>query len=156
MIRLNIGPSPGKIELPSGYRIEEGRGSVLHNGKDAVLFAYGPVMLNEALKAASILKNEDFGIRVINMPWLNRIDDLWIADAISKVKNIFVIEDHSPTGALGDYLLNTLESRSLLKGRRFHKFSVEGYPAWGTPQEVLRYHRLDAISLVKRVITEIR
>src|SRR5262249_51422510 len=48
-IRLAIGPSPRRIELPAAWELEPGRGTVLCEGDDAVLFAYGPVMLNEAL-----------------------------------------------------------------------------------------------------------
>ena len=50
-LRLVIGPSPRRIELPAdGLAI--GRGRVLRDGGDAVLIAYGPVMLHEALLAA--------------------------------------------------------------------------------------------------------
>ncbi len=49
MIRLVISPSPRTIVLPDDYRFTFGRGSVINDGKDAILFAYGPVMMNEAL-----------------------------------------------------------------------------------------------------------
>ena len=44
-IRLAIGPSPRRIELPDDYRLEPGRGALLLEGTEAVAFAYGPVML---------------------------------------------------------------------------------------------------------------
>src|SRR3989442_3850565 len=47
-VRLAIGPSPRRIELPDA-EVTPGRGTVLQEGSDAVLFAYGPVMLHEAL-----------------------------------------------------------------------------------------------------------
>src|SRR5207247_9467186 len=50
-IRLAIGPSPRRLELPAPFS-GVGRGSVLHEGADALLLAYGPVMLHEALLAA--------------------------------------------------------------------------------------------------------
>ena len=40
------------FELPADYRLEPGRGVALTEGEDAVLFAYGPVMLSQAFKAA--------------------------------------------------------------------------------------------------------
>src|SRR5439155_26872700 len=46
-VRLAIGPSPRRIQLPAGYRLAYGRGTALHEGEDALLFAYGPVMLHE-------------------------------------------------------------------------------------------------------------
>jgi transketolase len=70
VIRLIIGPSPRIITLPENYQLQPGVGAVLHGGEDAVLFAYGPVMLNEALVAADILKKHYFNLKVINMPSL--------------------------------------------------------------------------------------
>ena len=45
-IRLVIGPSPRRIELPADLRARPGHGTLLREGDDAVLFAYGPVMSN--------------------------------------------------------------------------------------------------------------
>src|SRR3989442_9713711 len=46
-LRLAIGPSPRRIEFDIDVTV--GRGSLLRVGSDALLFAYGPVMLHEAL-----------------------------------------------------------------------------------------------------------
>jgi hypothetical protein len=35
--------------------------------------------------------------------------------------------------------------------RLFTRFGVEGYPACGTPDEALRFHRLDGESLAERI-----
>jgi transketolase len=139
-IRLAIGPSPRPIEL-SG-EVTPGRGSVLHEGTDAVLFAYGPVMLHEALIAAETLGTR---VRVVNMPWLNRVDDSWLAKLVEQFEELFVLEDHAPVGGLGDAL------RRALAGRELTVFGVEGWPACGTPTEVLRYHGLDGASLADRI-----
>ncbi len=50
LIRLTIGPCPRHIELPAGYRLTFGQGVSLTAGDDAVLFAYGPVMLQRGLE----------------------------------------------------------------------------------------------------------
>ena len=42
MIRLVISPSPRTIELPTAYRFTPGEGTVLQDGSDALVFAYGP------------------------------------------------------------------------------------------------------------------
>jgi len=72
MMRLVISPSPRTITLPEDYDFSFGKGAVLKEGKDAVLIAYGPVMLNEALSAAEMLAEQNFSLRVVNLPWLNR------------------------------------------------------------------------------------
>lgn len=152
VLRLIIGPSPRLIALPEAYRLRFGRGVPLTEGRDAVMFAYGPVMLHEALLASELLKEQGFGLRVVNMPWLNRVDDQWLAEVLEPCRAIFVLEDHAPVGGLGDHLLNHLVKQNLLADRAFEKFAVEGYPACGTPAQVLRFHRLDGESLAPRVL----
>lgn len=152
VLRLNIGPSPRIIELPDGYGLQEGRGVTLVEGKDAILFGYGPVMLNEALTAAELLREKDFHLKVVNMPWLNRVDEKWLAEAMGDRTEIYVIEDHAPVGGLADSLLNNGKQAGLWQTRNLHKFAVEGYPACGTPQEALSFHRLDGATLASRVL----
>jgi transketolase len=145
-IRLAIGPSPRRIELPSG-EVSPGRGAVLREGTDALLFAYGPVMLHEALGAAETL---GVSVQVVNMPWLNRVDSGWLAELVEPFAEIFVVEDHAPVGALGDVLRRELEGRALTV------FGVEGWPACGTPPEALRFHGLDGSSLADRIALSLR
>lgn len=146
VIRLAIGPSPRKIQLPADYRLTPGQGVALTTGQEATLFAYGPVMLHEALLASELLADQGFGLQVVNLPWLNRVDKGWLAEVVNDTQHLFVLEDHAPVGGLGDHLLN------LLAGRQIVKFAVEGYPACGTPPEALRFHRLDGASLAERVL----
>jgi transketolase len=150
-LRLVIGPSPCIIELPAGYRFSPGRGTTLVEGTDAVLFAYGPVMLHEALKAAEALDRRGFSLCVINMPWLNRIDADWLVETIAGAPMIFVLEDHAPQGALYSHLLPVLVERGLMPPGGIGHFAVEGFPACGTPPEALRYHQLDGASLARRI-----
>jgi transketolase len=140
-VRLAIGPSPRAIELPTD-EVSPGRGSVLREGADAVMFAYGPVMLHEALGAAETLGAR---VQVVNMPWLNRVDVAWLEEVVDPFEEIFVLEDHAPVGGLGDSL------RRALPGRALEVFGVEGWPACGTPHEALRFHGLDASSLADRI-----
>ena len=143
-VRLAIGPSPRRIELPAGYRVTPGRGTVLRDGADVALFAYGPVMLHEVLTAAEELAGDGIDACVVGMPWLNRVDRVWLTELVGGIESLFVIEDHAPIGALGDAL------RRELGGRALTVFGVEGWPAFGTPPETLRFHGLDGASLAKR------
>jgi transketolase len=152
-IRLAIGPSPREIQLPPGYRLELGRGVALTQGDDAILFAYGPVMLHEALLASELLAERKFRLKVINLPWLNRVDANWLAETLAPFETLYVLDDHAPVGGLADHLLRVLATdANRLAYRRLVKFAVEGYPACGTPTEALRYHRLDGASLAERIL----
>jgi transketolase len=151
VLRLAIGPSPRTIACPSGYRLAKGRGWTVRAGDAAVLFAYGPVMLHEALLAADHLQQRGVSAAVINQPWLNVVDEGWLAEAVRGDAPIFVVEDHGSTGGLGDCLLRSLVAQGLLGDRPFAVFGVDGLPACGTPAEALAAHGLDGESIARRV-----
>ena len=148
-IRLAIGPSPRRIELPRDYRAAVGRGTLLVSGKDAVVLSYGPVMLHETLAAAEALRARGVRLAVVDMPWLNRFDAAWLEEAVAPFQHVFVVEDHAPVGALGDALRRELQRPATV-------FGVEGWPACGTPREALRFHGLDGASLADRIAAALR
>ena len=108
-------------------------------------------MLHEALVAAEYLRKIGFGLKVINMPWLNKIDKDWLKKVVSDQKRIFVLEDHSTIGGLGDRLLNALVEINSIEEKEFTNFGLTDYPECGTPLEVLEFHQLDGKSLAKRI-----
>jgi transketolase len=152
MLRLVIGPSPRVIEVSDNQPFAPGKGSVVSDGTDTVLFAYGPVMLNEALIAAKLLLPDGISLRVVNMPWLNQVDPQWLETIAGDCAVSFVLDDHSGYGGLGDALLNAFMVSPRLRGRRLVKFAVEGHPACGTPAEVLDYHGLSGAALAQRIL----
>ena len=153
MIRLIISPSPNAITLPENYHFKAGQGTVLHPGDDAVLFAYGPVMLNEALQAAELLKAKGTSLKVVNLPWLNRVDAEWLQAAIGDCQDVFTLDNHASYGGLGDCLLNAMAADRALHQRRLVKFGVDGIAACGNPPEALHYHGVDSQSLAERITT---
>jgi transketolase len=148
-IRLAIGASPRRIELPDGVRVQPGVGATLREGADAMLVSYGPVMLHEALTAAELLQERGIETAVVALPWLNRVDPAWLAETFAGVREVHVVEDHAPVGGLGDTLRRALAS--LPEPPVVSVAGVEGWPACGTPVEALRFHGLDGASLADRV-----
>ena len=148
-IRLAIGPSPRRIELPTEYVPSPGAGVTLREGADTTIVSYGPVMLHEALTAAELLSARGVEAAVIAMPWLDRVDPEWLAETFTGVRDVLVVEDHAPVGALGDTLRRAFAT--LLEPPSLHVAGVEGWPACGTPTEALRHHGLDGASLAERV-----
>jgi transketolase len=88
------------------------------------------------------------------MPWLNRIDCNWLKEICTGYDEILVLEDHSTIGGLGDRILYELVQNREIKFKRFEKFGLDEFPACGVPQEVLKYHRLDAHSLTERITSK--
>jgi len=156
MMRLVISPSPRTIALPPDYLFIPGEGTVLQDGSDALIFAYGPVMLNEALHAGEILAERGISLKIVNMPWLNRIDGDWLTGVVGDCRHLFTIDNHAVYGGLGDCVLEALMKVDAVEGRRLHKFGIDGIPACGTPPEVLKFHQLDGPSLAGRIQSGIK
>jgi transketolase len=155
-LRLIIGPSPRAIALPEGHRLTFGRGTMLTDGEDAILFGYGPVMLHEALLAAEILQGQGFGLRVVALPWLNRVDEGWLDAMVKPFTHVYVMEDHSSVGGLGDHLRRDLARLHPGAASNLKIFGVDGYPACGRPKEVLEHHELDGQSISRRILLDAR
>jgi transketolase len=147
-VRLTTPP----MELPAwpvDVAPEIGVGTVLRSGRDATLVVAGPVLLREALHAAARLEQDGVQAGVVSMPWHNRLDRSWWNGVLAAAPVVVMLENHRPTGAMGQYLLaRTAECG--WSGRCAH-WAVDGIPACGTNDEVLAAHGLDAASLVERI-----
>ena len=151
-IRLCPLPVERGFDIPAGYSLRPGRGTTLREGTDAVLFAYGPIFLAEALKAAALCADAGGpSVRVVDLPWLNSVDPGWLGDAVAGFEHVFVLDNHFPLGGLGGHL--GLLLGALSTPPRLHHFAVEGIPACGRNDEVLARHRLDSGSLAARIRT---
>ena len=156
-LRLVSVPWEVPFELPGDYRLVEGRGVTLVEGGDGVVFGYGPVLLGEAVKAAALLRaREGIRLRVVNLPWLNRVDADWFAAMVEDVPAVFTLDNHFVTGGQGDMLLRTLAERPGAPKSVVRRLGLTDIPVCGTNDEVLRAHRLDADSLFLTIMTSLR
>ena len=114
----------------------------------------GPVMRQEALGGSELLRDRGFGLRVINLPWLKRIDLEWFGELVRRYERVYVVEDHATVGGLGEFLRRSNDPADRLARFPVPVFGVDGYPACGRPGEVLAHHRLDGSSIADRVLLE--
>ncbi len=150
-IRLITIPYEIPFQLPHHYQLAEGQGVPLTEGKDAILFAYGPVFLSEAYKAASILKERyNFGLKVVNLPWLNKIDKQWLNNELKPFDLVFTMDNHLLTGGQGQMILSAIAELGLAK--KVRQFGFTDIPKCGQNKEILNYYQLDAHSLSKRIL----
>lgn len=145
--------APGK--LPKNYRLELGKGVFLKEGKDAVLISYGPVMLTQAVRAAEELSKKGVSLAVINLPWLNRVDERWLSAIAKEYKTIFTLDDHYLLMGQGQMLAGVL-ARQSEKHPKVISFGLAQIPVCGLNDEVLKYHELNSGSLARKIKKEIR
>jgi len=153
-IRLVSVPYQLPYQLPEDYRLIEGQGINLIAGQSAAIFAYGPVMLTEAVLAAQILRKKKFNLAVFNLPWLNTIDADWLLDATEPFKTIFTLDDHYKKFSQGSLIAGMFSQSG--QSKRVVALGLEDVPQCGQNKEVLNYHGLDSESIAQAVATALK
>lgn len=136
--------------LPEGYVLQKGRGVEIVAGYDVAIIAYGPVMLREAVHAADLLAQRKIFASVINLPWLNVINERWLIQTLEPFERVVTIDDHYVSGGQGEHIGSIIAQARKFNPRVLH-LGLSDIPACGTNEEVLRYHGLDAQSLSVRI-----
>jgi transketolase len=135
------------------YRVEVGKGWVVrdsaHPEADAVVFGYGPWMLANAWHAAEQLEASGVRVRLVNLPWLNRVDATWLRDVIGPRRSVITLDNHYLHGGQGEMLAAAIAGLGLASVR-VTRIGVTELPECGTNDEVLKYHRLDIDGLVEQ------
>jgi transketolase len=150
-LRLVSVPYVVPFTLPAGYTPTLGQGVVLRDGKDAVIVAYGIVMLSEAHRAADLLAKQGIEATVVNLPWLNHVDGAWLKGIVGDKTQLFSIDNHYVHGGQADFVAAALAEQGWPSGLGFTKIGVTEIPVSGSNADVLRHHGLDASSIAARV-----
>ena len=140
--------------LPDAYALRVGRGVSLREGVDVAFVGYGPMLLSNACRAADALGADGVRAAVINLPWLNRIDDEWVAEMLNRFPLVVSLDNHYVTLGQG-----TMVAASLARTRFRNDLVSIGLteiPACGSNAEVLEHHQLDAESLSRAVLARMR
>lgn len=95
----------GRLAVPvifdDTYDFQIGKGVELKSGNDVTVIATG-LLVNEALEAYELLKQEGINARIINMPTIKPIDREIIIKAAKETGAIVTAEEHSVIGGLGE------------------------------------------------------
>ena len=142
--------------LPASYALEVGKGVVLRGdlASDVALIGYGPVLMSNAWRAADELQSEGMSAAVINLPWLNRIDDGWARDVLGRFPLVVTLDNHYRSLGQGVTIAAALARNGVRAAVR--SLGLDHVPACGTNAEVLAHHGLDAASIANAVRSCIR
>jgi len=142
---------PLPFAYPANARVQPGRGWVARPGADAVVFGYGPWLLSNAWHAAEeIEKTTGSRLRIVNLPWLNRVDAAWLKETIGACRTIITLDNHYLRGGQGEMLAAAIAELGLDPAARVSRIGVTELPECGTNDEVLAHHGLDVAGLVKQ------
>jgi len=135
--------------VPASYALRVGRGVTLREGVDLALVGYGPLLLTNAWHAADDLASEGIRVAVINLPWLNRIDDVWVTETLGRFPVVMTLDNHYVTLGQG-VMIGAALARSGVRSE-FRSLGLTDVPACGNNAEVLAHHGLDAASIALAV-----
>ena len=137
--------------LPDSYAMRVGCGITLRAGDEVALIGYGPLLMSQAWWAADQLASEGVSVAVINLPWLNRIDEAWVAETLSRFPAIVTLDNHYVTLGQGVMVAAALARGGVRADVR--SLGLTDVPACGSNAEVLAHHGLDAASIAQAVRT---
>ena len=141
---------PVPFAYPAGQPVRPGRGWIVREGKDLVVFGYGPWLLSNAWYAAQEIE-QAAGVttRLINLPWLNRVDPVWLREAIGTSRAVVTLDNHYVRGGQGDMIAATVAALALDPTVSVTKIGITDLPECGANDEVLAHHGLDIASLAQ-------
>ena len=127
---------------------EFGKAVIAKEGTDVAIIACGE-MVKPALGAAEILAQKGVSARVIDMYCLKPLDESAVLDALSVVKKIVTVEEHSPHGGLGAMVSQIAAQNTAINA---HKHAVpvvnlalpDSPVVAGTSAEILAHYGLTA------------
>ncbi|MBR0387347.1 MAG: transketolase family protein [Clostridia bacterium] len=137
---------PSPVYDPEPFEV--GKGVVLKDGKDAVLFTCG-IMKEHALEAVEILKGEGIDMALINIHTIKPFDEALALEYTAKCRKVFTLEEHSIIGGLGDTVASAIIGHGV---ERFHKIGINDmFGQSGKPADLLKEYGLTGPQIAENI-----
>lgn len=143
----------GRLAVPvfndkETYKFELGKGIELRQGNDIAIVATG-LMVNEALIAADVLKEQGINARVINIHTIKPIDREIITKAAAETGTIVTVEEHSIIGGLGSAVAEVVSEACPCRVKRIGVNDEFGHS--GPAVDLLKEFGLSSDNIAKTV-----
>lgn len=147
-VYLRMGRLDTEVLFDDNYDFQIGKINTLKEGTDVTIAATG-ILVEEALKAASVLSKEGISARVLNVGTIKPLDEETILKAAKETKFIITAEEHSVVGGLGSAISEYLSENHPTKIKKLGVFDKFGQS--GTGNELLIKYELTAEKIVAMV-----
>jgi transketolase len=136
--------------LPADYALQVGHGVTLREGTDVAIIGYGTLLLTNAWRAADELARQGISAAVIDLPWLNRIDDEWVK-TLGAFRQIVTLDNHYLEYGQG-VMIGAALARNGVRSE-LSSIGLTEIPACGSNADVLAYHGLDAAGIARTAMS---
>lgn len=129
-----------------------GKSRTLSKGSDITLLTSG-IMTEEASKVTKVLRENGISITHLHISTHKPFVDDTVLDAIDKAKyGVITMENHTIFGGLGSSVAELMAENGI--GKRLVRIGLrDTYAHGGSKEYLMKYYRIDAMSLVKAVET---
>ena len=142
------------IIYDSQEEFEIGGSKVLKESPEDVLTVIGAgITLHEVLKAYEELKQKGINIRVVDLYCVKPVDKSMLNLVAKETKGIIVVEDHYSQGGIFGAVTEALAEESILIPVK--SLAVRCMPQSGTPEQLLKYAKIDSQAIVELVLETI-
>lgn len=128
---LRLGRLAVESVMPEDYQFTIGKGHVLQDGTDAVIFACG-LMVQEAMAAARLLADEGISAAVVNIATIKPLDEELVIKMAKQCGAVVTAEEHNVIGGLGSAVAEVLAENCPVPMQRVgvaDRFGQSGKPA---------------------------
>ena len=143
-LRFGRDSYPVVPELHGDFEI--GKARVLREGTDICLITTG-IMVSEGLKAADILEETGYSVRLLHIPTIKPLDTEAIISAAKETRGIVTAEEHSIIGGLGEAVAGVVSEHHPCRVLRIGMKDVFGES--GQAQELMDKYGLRASNIVE-------
>ena len=149
-IRLGKGGDP--VISKDNTAFEIGKGYIVREGNDLVIFSSG-VMTERVLTAAASLKKAGLDCRVVHLPTIKPLDNDLVLSAINGVSTAIAVEEHSRIGGLGTSILELLADQPIIPLSRFKRIGLPDlFPEkYGSQDSLLQLYGLQPQGLIATI-----
>ena len=151
-IRIARGPATGAPLDSNLKELPLGRGAVVREGSDVVIFGLGKAA-NAAVTAAELLADYGIACGVVNPLFVKPLDLSLLLDAARSTRRIVTVEENVLAGGFGSAVLEAL-SEAGMESVLVHRIGMPDYfIEHGTAADQRRRLQLDAEGIAQQILT---
>ncbi len=144
---------PGRgVKLDEDFKeIALGKSEVLREGKDGVIFAFGPLVYETKDVAEKLSENDKIELSVINVRFVKPLDKELILNYIKKKKRVITIEDGILEGGFGSIIKDIIVSENIKKINILSLGVSDGIIEVASREELLEKYNLNSHGIYSEV-----
>ena len=135
------------------HPFEMGKGVVLKEGRDGVLFTCG-IMKEHAIEAVDLLAGEGIDLSLVTFHTIKPFDESLAREFAAKNKHVFTLEEHNIIGGLGDTVASAVIGHGV---ETFHKIGINDvFGQSGKPADLLKEYGLTGPQIAENIKSHLK